>query len=50
MTYMQGKEYLEQKFGVACSKNTMMHWMQSPFDSMESVSIDALRGIDYMNL
>ena len=48
MTYMQGKEFLEQKHGVTCSKNTMMQWMQSPFLSMESVSIDALRGINYM--
>ena len=48
MTYMQGKEFLEQKHGVTCSKNTIMHWMQSPFLSMESVSIDALRGIDHM--
>jgi hypothetical protein len=27
----------------------MMHWMQAPFVSMESVSIDALSGIDHMN-
>ena len=48
MTYTQGKEFLEQKHGVACSKKTIMHWMQSPFLSMESVSIDALRGNEYV--
>ena len=29
-------------------ENTMMHWMQSPFQSMESVSIDALGGYEYV--
>jgi len=46
MTYTQGKEFLEQKHGVICSKATIMQWMQSPFLSMDSVSIDALRGYE----
>ena len=48
-TYTQLIDFLEQKHGVTCSRNTMMHWMQAPFVSMESVSIDALSGIDHMN-
>ena len=47
-TYTQLKELLERKFSMTCSKRTMQTWMQSPFDSMESVSIDALSGIDHM--
>ena len=44
MTYTQLKEFLEQTFGRTCSKNTMMHWMQSPFQTLPMVSIDVLRG------
>ena len=49
MTYMHLKEFLELQLGATCSKNTMMHFMQSPFLSMEIVSIDVLRGDDYIN-
>ena len=31
MTYTQLKEFLDQQLGATCSKNTMMHFMQSPF-------------------
>jgi hypothetical protein len=49
-TYTQAKEFLEQRFQVTCSKNTMMHFMQSPVSSMESVSIDVLRTENYINV
>ena len=46
MTKTQLREFLEQTYGRTCSKNTMKQWMQSPFETMEMVSIDVLRG-DY---
>ena len=48
ITYMQLKEFLEQQFGAPSSKGTMQWFMQSPFLSMDSVSIDVLRGEDYI--
>ena len=50
ITYMQMKEFLEQKLGVSCSKRTMLTFMETPFISMEGVSIELLRGEDYLNL
>jgi hypothetical protein len=46
ITYTQLKEFLEQTYGCTCSKNAMMHWMQSPFQTFPMVSIEELRG-DY---
>ena len=43
ITYTEVKEWLEQTHGVTCTKNTMMHWMQSPFKSKVVASIDELR-------
>ena len=42
------KEFLEQSFAMTCTKNTMMHWMQTPFKSMQVVSIDELRKEPYL--
>ena len=43
ITYIRAKERLEQECGVTCTKNTMMHWMQSSFKSKVVASIDELR-------
>jgi len=41
-TYMQLRAWLEQTHGVTCSKNTMRHWFQSPFQTKEMVSLEQL--------
>ena len=48
-TYMQAKEFLEQRLGATCSLNTMIHWMQAPFRSLPMVSIDELSSEEHFN-
>ena len=50
MTTMQLKERLEQSLAMTCTKQAMQKLMQTPFKSMEFVSIDALREDDKLHL
>ena len=43
ITYTGLKERFERDVSMTCTKNTMMHWMQSYFRSKVVASIDELR-------
>ena len=43
ITYTGLKERFERGFSMTCTKNTMMHWMQSPLPSKVVASMDELR-------